>query len=751
MIKTSGLDATMLVRLYGLGMKLFAVFTILGVGLLIPLNFTGNNGVNGFESLSLSNVRIGADRYWAHLLCAYAFTFYTFFQLLLFWDQYQTDRYAYLTDQHLHHQRLSLLVHNIPTSYRSDVGLQQIFSRFFPKTISHTYMAKDFTRLNELITKRDEQIAALETALAEKAEFEHSNQSEKRPQTALKCLCLNKVDAIDYYTNELDKLNNEIVEEQKKEPSILQSGFVSVNNVVALTSILRQQKTVNAFEFETKLAPEPRDIYWPSLNFTQYDRFIRTTIMDVAVFFLIVFWSIPVAFIQSLATLQTIAENVFFLSWVTSIPVALQGIIEGILPSLVLTLFNYFLPIILKQMTIIQGVECNSWIQMSVLEKFFLFQLLNNLLFLTAASTIFDKLTEIINTPTSIVTYLGESIPVTATFFITYIMLQTLSVLPLSLLDIGRLLIGLLKKNYFVKTERELVEIEKAPEWDYGAEYPTVLFLFVVSFTYSVISPIIIPFSACFFTVGFVVKRYHALYSIQNQFESGGLFWPAVFNKLITCILTSQIVLVGLFGLKQVPGPAALTVPLPFITLAFQKYCLRKYPDGLCVLPLELANGCEQKRREIERLARSSGGKGGDGGVGLGISDRQEELGKAGTSAAVSTRDGSRTPSLTHSSNQLVGVVRKAAVRGGEEEEEEEEDESKESGSGVRFDLAPNIQQGSIDSFSQHPRLLNNRDDYRQTALVAPPIIPPPEVVQLAKGGEIQGVRREMGIEAGSV
>lgn len=82
-------------------------------------------------------------------------------------------------------------------------------------------------------------------------------------------------------------------------------------------------------------------------------------------------------------------------------------------------------------------------------------------------------------------------------------------------------------------------------------------------------APIICPFAALYFALGFQVMKYRVIYIWVNKFQTGGLFWLPVFNKVMIATIIAQLAMIGLFGLKQVPIITFLALPLPFITWAF--------------------------------------------------------------------------------------------------------------------------------------------------------------------------------------
>lgn len=75
----------------------------------------------------------------------------------------------------------------------------------------------------------------------------------------------------------------------------------------------------------------------------------------------------------------------------------------------------------------------------------------------------------------------------------------------------------------------------------------------------------------------YVSGKYRVLYIAFPQYESGGVFWPDVFTRMCIGLLLSELTLIGVFGLKQVPVQAGFLVPLPFLTFVFWRYVRNEF------------------------------------------------------------------------------------------------------------------------------------------------------------------------------
>ena len=113
-------------------------------------------------------------------------------------------------------------------------------------------------------------------------------------------------------------------------------------------------------------------------------------------------------------------------------------------------------------------------------------------------------------------------------FFISYVILQGLGIMPLQLLNLGVVIPRIFMLMFFTRTPRGLIvslssasiikllvdfaELNAPPMINYGVVYPQAILIFVVTILYSVIQPIILIFGALYFGIGYLVYKYKLLF-----------------------------------------------------------------------------------------------------------------------------------------------------------------------------------------------------------------------------------------------
>lgn len=68
-----------------------------------------------------------------------------------------------------------------------------------------------------------------------------------------------------------------------------------------------------------------------------------------------------------------------------------------------------------------------------------------------------------------------------------------------------------------------------------------VLLMFLIGLSFSVVAPLLVPFSVAWFMFAWVAWRHNLTYVYQRKYESGGLMWPFVFNRICVCLGLFQV------------------------------------------------------------------------------------------------------------------------------------------------------------------------------------------------------------------
>ncbi|KAJ4813474.1 ERD (early-responsive to dehydration stress) family protein [Rhynchospora pubera] len=519
----AGLDSAVYVRIYCLGLKLFVPIAMLGLSVLVPVNWTSETlektkalTFNDIDKLSISNVGKGSDRLWAHLTMAYAITFWTFYVLYREYKVVATMRLNFLALEERRPDQFTVMVRNVPPDPDESVSehVQHFFSVNHRDYLSHQ-VVYNANKLANVVDKKK----SLQNWLVY-YENKHARNPEKRPtaKTGFWGLWGKRVDAIDYYKNEIEKLS--IEEESERElimndqKAIMPVAFVSFKSRWGAAVCAQTQQSSNPTIWLTEWAPEPRDVYWPNLSIPFFELTIRRLIMAVALFFLTFFFMIPIAFVQSLANIEGIERVAPFLRPLIEKKVV-KSFIQGFLPGIVLKIFLILLPTILMTMSKIEGHTSLSGLNRKSAAKYYLFLFVNVFLGSVITGTAFQQLDSFIHqSANTIPETIGESIPMKASFFITFIMVDGWAGIAAEILRLKPLIMFHIKNSFLVKTDQDREQAMDPGSLDFASSEPRIQLYFLLGLVYAAVTPILLPFILLFFGFSYLVFR-HQVYSLK--------------------------------------------------------------------------------------------------------------------------------------------------------------------------------------------------------------------------------------------
>ncbi|CAG8537706.1 13039_t:CDS:2 [Cetraspora pellucida] len=580
LILRAGLDGYMFLRVIRFFMILFASFSILGIGLILPLNYINQYDKPGLESFTIGNVK-DRERLYVHVITCYIFTAAILYTMYREYYLYVRLRHESLTtpEHRISARATTILVVGIPEQLNNEEDLTNLFS-VFPGGVKRVWINREPSRLVDLTVKRMNLIHKLECAetdfllkylknLAKDGESEQDVEDGNKVPASLRPihrtipLIGKKVDSIETYREEIQKLNGEINEWRQKINSFkkLKSAFIQFNDYVGAQ--LAATLTIPRL---TEISRE--DVIWENLNIPRIQRAFRKVVSTSVTTALIILWIIPVLFVASISTLSQLEKVIPFLTpLVNKLPAAAIGIIQGILPAIGLAILMMNLPVILRALSKFEGFVRHSAVSLSLQEKYFFFLLINVLLVTTSANGAFQALPEIIRNPTSIVSSLAQNLPLASTFFLTYVLLS-LSAAAFETLQIGTLAMYLLSKILLVKTPRQILQLETSlTSKDWGVTFPPHILMASIGLVYSVIQPLILPLATLHFALFYVAYRYNFLYVYEQVQETNGVLFLHAMKQFYWGILIFQLTMIGLMFLNEAFVAGVLSVILFVITL----------------------------------------------------------------------------------------------------------------------------------------------------------------------------------------
>ncbi|KAJ9556188.1 hypothetical protein OSB04_010802 [Centaurea solstitialis] len=647
-IEHAGLDSAAFLRIYVLGLKIFGPAAIVAFFVLIPVNVTGgllfllnkDLVISDIDKLSISNVPPKSPKFFVHISVMYLFTFWTCYMLYKEYDVVASMRLSFLASKCRRPEQFTVLVRNVPRV--PDRSISDTVDYFFKKKplellslsrvhfrteeptnihnelheyLLSVYNANKFARA---VRKRQKMQNRLDY---NRLKFER--RPHKRPTKKMGFLGLwgKEVDSIEYYEQQIKELDEKLTVERQKifeDPKrIMPAAFVSFNSRWGAAVCAQTQQSKNPILWLTEWAPEPRDVYWKNLAIPFVSLSIRRLVISLAVFALVFFYIIPIAFVQSLANLDGLEKVVPFLRPVIEVcpgQLALtltnamgpegqlevylavtfrkfiKSFLQGFLPGLALKVFLWLLPGLLMTMSKLEGHVAFSILERRTAGKYYFFMLVNVFLGSIVTGTAFEQLDSFLHEPPAqIPRTIGVSIPMKATFFITYIMVDGWAGMAGEILRLKPLIMFHLKNVLIVKTERDKLKAMNPKSIDFPEAIPSLQLYFLMGAVYAVVTPILLPFILVFFAFAYFVYRHQVINVYHQRYESAAAFWPHVHTRILASLLISQILLMGLLSTKKAANSTPFLVVLPILTITFHKYCKNRFEPAFRKYPLEEA------------------------------------------------------------------------------------------------------------------------------------------------------------------
>ncbi|GMH37685.1 hypothetical protein BSKO_05558 [Bryopsis sp. KO-2023] len=409
-----------------------------------------------------------------------------------------------------------------------------------------------------------------------------------------------KVDKLTFLVDSLKRVKGEVEKKQEEfENEFVPTAFVTFRTrhaqVVSATSLHHHDKTA----WRIVAAPSPGEVVWKNLKWRNWERNSRRILLWLAFGAMVLWFLIPIAAIQALIEIDTLDETPVIKD-IVGVPFV-RAILTALLPGLALKIFLAILPMILAWMNKLEGLVSKSEIDFRVSKKYFIFQVLTVFFGSFIAGSLTSQLSKLKDKPGDIIDLLGTSAPQTASFFISYILVEALLTTPMGLLRLPGLAIFYLLSK-LAATERSKNRLWQEQEMKYGDVVPDHTMVILLGLTFSSVNPIVTLVALLFFVVSIMVWRYQMLYVYQESYQSGGKIWKEVFQQTLVGLLIMQLMMIGLLAVKKFPY-AVLVFPMPVVTVVFWRRMNSLFKEPLEVLSLRGA--AELDRRDREEAVRS--------------------------------------------------------------------------------------------------------------------------------------------------
>ena len=388
----------------------------------------------------------------------------------------------------------SVLFTSVPAEYLNEAKLR----RMFGNKLKNLWIATDCKDVEELVEERDKvafKLEAAETKLIKLANAAHLKSTKKgaghheeehlgntgnidgesgsmaarwikpkqRPTHRLKPIIGKKVDTINWCRSELERLIPAVhalqathrAGEAKFVGSVFVEFYTQSEAQAAYQMVAHHQALHMAPRF---IGVNPDEVIWKNLRIKWWERIIRNISTIAFVTLLVIFWSIPVGFVGILSNIDSLIELAPWLNWLRKIPSTIFGVITGLLPSVLLAVLMALLPIILRLMAKLGGLPTRSRVELRTQNFYFVFQVIQVFLVTTLSSGAAATGKQIYRNPSSAPSLLAERLPLASNFYISYFILQGLTISSGALLQIVGLILFRVLGKLLDSTPRKMYQ-----------------------------------------------------------------------------------------------------------------------------------------------------------------------------------------------------------------------------------------------------------------------------------------------------
>jgi hypothetical protein len=209
--------------------------------------------------------------------------------------------------------------------------------------------------------------------------------------------------------------------------------------------------------------------------------------------------------------------------------------------------------------------------------------------------------------PKSVPTQLAQTLPRSANYFMSYVLVKALTGSSSALLQPVTLCVQMISDSRDVTPRQKWQRQARLASIEWARLFPPLTNIAVIGIAFSVIAPLVLPFVSFAFVLYWVAYRYNVLYVYRYDYESGGRFFVAALNQLFTGLYVMEVCLIGHFfatvgdegRLTCVPHGIAMIVVLA-LTAAYQVFMNRTFKSLTEYLPV-----CGDVDRDVLATNRS--------------------------------------------------------------------------------------------------------------------------------------------------
>ncbi|KZT53055.1 DUF221-domain-containing protein [Calocera cornea HHB12733] len=623
-----GLDAVAYLRFGRMLRYIFIIIAALLCAVLIPVNvvYTKKNTTN-YNTLSMLTIgSVSGNILYVHVGMTYLITFIILGFVYMNWR-----RMVYLRRQFFNSPEYlesfyarTLMIRHVPPEYQSDRGIQAIFQSLqAPYPTSDVYIGRRVGNLPELVEYHNDTVRELEHKLV--SYLKGGRVAKKRPTIRIgaKAGCGGEVvDAIDYYTEKIKKLESAILDQRAKIDlrKAEDYGFASMASIAYAHIVARMTYNKKPQGTKITMAPNPKDIIWKNLTLDRATR-ARLRVWGFVILTIVCFfYTIPLLAISALANLAALTNlpGLEFLDKWQQASNLTFSIVSGVLPPAVSGLFGYFLPIIMRRLTKYSGTITRSQTDAQVIARYYAFLVISQFLVFSLIGVAFDAVSKIVNdvdqglSAAGVLNDLSSALPgeiqgtyvSQSNYWLTWYPLRGFLVF-FDLAQLINLVWIFIRTHVFGRTPRDIRDWTKPPSFDYAIYFSNVLFMATVALLYAPLAPLVPVLAAVVMWIMSFIYKYQLMFVFTTKVESGGRLWNVVINRLLVATVFMHLLMALTMWLGAGRLAAVSMAPPIVIVLVFKIYVARVFNSQFMFLSPTSAelgsNKMHSQRQDVKK------------------------------------------------------------------------------------------------------------------------------------------------------
>ncbi|XP_017579513.1 CSC1-like protein 1 [Pygocentrus nattereri] len=556
---------------------LLLIVCVLSVSVILPVNLSGDlleNDPYSFGRTTIVNLQQRDKLLWLHTVFAVLYLILTVVLL--------RRHTSLMKGTKRETTQKTLFVCSMPLTTTED-RLRTHFTEAYPTCqLVDVRLCYDVTKLMYLITESKRAEKNLE--YYRKGLERQGHREVINPRSCghicgcCTCRGCEGVDAVEYYSSQVTKLDEALKKHKETEPRALGMAFVTFQTASMAALIL---KDFNALECGTvsgqmggqheirritcgcgkepqpssiseqlklkkwrvSYATHPNNIVWENLSVQGLCWWSRCLLLNILLFILLFFLTTPSIIISTMDKFN-VTKPIYYLN---------SAIISQFFPTLLLWSFSALLPTVVYYSTLLEAHWTRSSENMSMMYKLYIFLIFMVLILPSLGLTSLDVFFRWVFDTHSERKLRFECVflPDQGAFFVNYVIAAALVGSGMELLRLpGLLLYAVRMALARSAAERRYVKQNQAYEFEYGAMYGWTLCVFTVIMAYSIACPVIVPFGFLYMILKHLVDKHNLYFAylpacLDRQVHLGAvnqalaapiicLFWLYFFSILRT-------------------------------------------------------------------------------------------------------------------------------------------------------------------------------------------------------------------------